>query len=430
MVKLSRILLLSLLVVALASPMAFATTSRVASLGGAASYINDDSDIFRWYGTLPSYRNMVMAELGQVSQGPNPINGMQDISVDYEALGFTYNLTEATGTWGIFLLRNSIDDMSFFAFNPLGTLGSEVGVNLGLPLDMALDGLSTPTTKFVIMWGKELEQLSIGVNFSRSDISFQDSLGDNNLSFTTIGGGVRADLNDDTYLDGTIEWGHLGGDVFGDSLGVDKGNSWNIEARAFHEARDDLTLVPYFGWQFFDFALQSSVSPTTPPEPDSHGDKVNNVQFGVSLNYDVNSNNMLIFATELQFNSWKYSNLASGDQTEITQRTIPRFYIALESDINSWLTTRIGAVKNMTRTRVVFFDDAATGNFNEVVVTSTDVFTDDFLWTLGLGFHVAEWDIDLVLSEHTPFRLGYWLTGFGAGVQDAPVNRISATYRF
>ena len=106
-------------------------------------------------------------------------------------------------------------------------------------------------------------------------------------------------------------------------------------------------------------------------------------------------------------------------------------FIALESDINSWLTTRIGATKNMSRTRVVEYAALATGNFKETTYTSTQSLTNsDFDWTLGVGFHVAEWDIDLLVHEETPFRLGYWLTGFGADVTASPVTRMSATYRF
>ncbi len=53
MFKVGKVLVLSLLVVGLCAPLALATTSRVQALAGAGSYINDDSVVFRWYGTLP-----------------------------------------------------------------------------------------------------------------------------------------------------------------------------------------------------------------------------------------------------------------------------------------------------------------------------------------------------------------------------------------
>ena len=55
MFKVGKVLVLALLVVGLCAPLALASTSRVQALAGASSYINDDSDIFRWYGSLPSF---------------------------------------------------------------------------------------------------------------------------------------------------------------------------------------------------------------------------------------------------------------------------------------------------------------------------------------------------------------------------------------
>jgi len=434
MFRASKILLLSLLVVTMFAAVANATTSRVASLAGAASYINDDSDIFRWYGTLPSYKNMVMAELGQASVAGGVLPGM---AVGRQALGFTYSRGEDDrfGTWGIFLLQGDLEDGSFYLFNPLGTILTSIGMKTGPGTAPTGSGSDTsvdlpagiPTTKFVIAWGKQINNIGLGINFTRSDLAVEDTT-TKNLSLTTIGGAVRVDINQDMYLDGAITWGSMGGDTLG---GFDKSNSWNLEARLFNEQATDLTIVPFFGWRFWEFSTRNDASPQGAPVPNSRGDKVNDVNFGVSMNWDVNSNNLLVFATELGFFNWKYSNQASGEQRELDQRTIPKFFIALESDINSWLTTRIGATKNMSRTRIVSYDATATGDFVETVYTSTQSLSgSDFDWTLGAGFHIAEWDIDLLVHEETPFRLGYWLTGFGAGVNSTPVTRMSATYRF
>ena len=85
----------------------------------------------------------------------------------------------------------------------------------------------------------------------------------------------------------------------------------------------------------------------------------------------------------------------------------------------------MGATKTMTKTETT---DAA-GN---VTTVTGNPFAggDDFEWFLGAGFHVGDWDIDAVIDHDTPFRLGYWLTGFGTDDPDPPVTRISGTYRF
>ena len=147
-----------------------------------------------------------------------------------------------------------------------------------------------------------------------------------------------------------------------------------------------------------------------------------------SFDFDVNTNNMLVFATELEFFNWEPSKKAEGVETELSATVLPRFYIALESDITSWFTARVGANKTMAS----FTEKDAAGNEtkytnSEYLADITDSF-DDFAWFLGGGFHVGEWDIDAVFDPSTPFRLGYWLTGYSSDTQ--PVGRISATYRF
>lgn len=408
MSKISKMLILSLVVVALASS-AFATTSRVAALGGANNYINDDSDIFRWYGTLPSYANMVMAEAGQATGGP-------DISASAQALGFTHSFGDDhwLGTWGIFLLYNSIEDGSFFAFNPLASIGSESAS----VATWSTSGLMAPSSKFVLHWGNEIEDLlAYGLSFTRSDASFETvGGGEQDINQTTVGGGVRMDVGDDSYADVAITLGFAGGDTLG---GFDKSTSWDLGARLFHELRDDLTAVPYVAWRASDFSYENT--------PATSGLKTSDFQAGLSMNFDVNTNNMLIFATEVEFISLEPSKRASGDQQEVTITHLPMFTVALESDITSWLTTRVGATKTMRKTTT---KDAAGDETITTAPGTGGAGPDDFSWSLGAGFHIGEWDVDAVLSEDLPFRMGYWLTGFGSGDDTAPVGRLSATYRF
>ena len=58
MKKLFAVVLSVLFMVALAVP-ALATDARQIALGGVGNYIEDDYNIFTWYGTLPSYSNTV-----------------------------------------------------------------------------------------------------------------------------------------------------------------------------------------------------------------------------------------------------------------------------------------------------------------------------------------------------------------------------------
>jgi hypothetical protein len=344
---------------------------------------------------------MVMAEAGQASFGAF---GPGDVDADYQALGFTKSLGKDAwlGTWGIFLLYDSIDDMSFFVNNPLGTIGSE-------------GTLPTPTTKFVLSWGNEIEDvLAYGITLTSSNTMVETEPGSkNDYNFFTLGVGIRGDIGEKTYYDAAVTFGNAGGDTLG---GYDKGTAWDLAFRAFYEWLDDLTLVPYIDWNMYEYAYKDVLA--------TSGSKVTDFTLGLSLNWDVNTNNLLLFATELEWFTWKPSKVASGDQEEFKATVLPKFYVALESDITSWLTTRVGASKEMVK-----LEDTAP-NGDKTTTTGPFFAGGDFDWSLGAGFHLGEWDVDLVLSHETPFRLGYWLTGFGIGDPDPPVSRISGTYRF
>ena len=423
MLRLSRVLIVTALVVALCAPMAFATTSRIIAMAETFNYINDNANIFRWYGTLPSYANMVYAEAGQAM---NTSGASMLTSVDYQALGFTYTRGEESpwGTWGIFLLHNSVNDMSLFYFNPLENYGND-----GLP-GVSATNPPLPTTKLVLMWGRGFGDWDVGVVYTNSNASIETPAGSplggvNNKQFSSIGGGVRWDVNPDHYVDASLTFSWSGGDstVGGTTTSrFANSSSWEIGARAFREHWPELTIVPYFGYRSYDFALEGTAAP--------NGNKGYQLDLGVSFNWDVNANNLLMFVTEVGWANNKPSRqpAAPNDQAEINVQVLPTFRVALESDITSWLTTRVGAVKTLAQVKVKAADGAET--IYTDVNTVPGVNLEDFGWFLGTGFHVGEWDIDLVLSDETPFRLGYWLTGFGGNDNTPPVGRISGIYRF
>jgi hypothetical protein len=433
MFKISRMLIVSLLVVMIAVP-AFATTSRVAALGGASSYLNDDSDVFRWYGTLPSYSRIVMAEAGVAMAEGGPTYGAD---ARFQALGFTHDFGEDhwLGTWGIFLLMNNVEDGSFYLFNPLVTPGGAPLVPGGMTSLQPVQ-----STKFVLTWGQEIEDLfSFGVQFTRSERSSENepaAIGDIKSSLTTLGGGVRVDVGDDAYADIAVTYGSAGGDLtvapVAPATTPQTGDLWetsttfDVEGRLFWEWMDDVTIVgvaQFTSWDFLTVAQNASLT-------NNGGSKGTNILLGMSLDMDVNTNNMLIFATEVEFGGYEPSKLVATDVTrakEVSRTVLPTFRVALESDINSWLTTRVGAAKMMTRMETTYA--TVTGD-RKLTTTGSFSSGSDFQWTLGAGFHVGDWDLDVVLSDDMPFRMGYWITGYGTGDNDPPIARASGTYRF
>ncbi len=401
-----RILVVGLLVLAVASPV-FATTSRVNSLAQTGDYLNDDSNIFRWYGVLPSYANLVMAELGTWNAG-----------VSDQALGVTHTCGDngKWGTFGLFLLQNSVTDNSFFVNTP--TYMAALGLS-----DVFL---SAPVNKFALMWGKEFESFSLGLSFTRSDVSTEDetvqqlnqATAKMSQSYTTFGAGTRADLGDKAYTDVAVTVGFMGYSQEGGALTakqeLDKKLSLDFAGRMFYEWKDNLTVVPMVDYGQYEYALKNAQDP--------HGGKAKYFAVGTGMNMDVNTNNLLICGAEIDYYKWEYSSPGTSKKAD-KMWSLPTFFLALESDVKPWMTTRIGAWKSLFKSTDTT-TDPNNGNAEDYIMTGTD-----FAWFLGLGFHVAEFDIDMQIGGDTPFNLGYWLTGYSQ-YNGAPVNRISAIYHF
>ena len=144
---------------------------------------------------------------------------------------------------------------------------------------------------------------------------------------------------------------------------------------------------------------------------------------------------MLLFAVE-PFSYMKGEPSAAPDSVvdEFTYTVIPRFYLALESDVKDWLTFRVGGMKELGK-----WDEKSGGTSTEYKDVNT---WGGFQYFMGLGFHVGDFDIDCVINNELPYHMGYWLTGYGWGgddgyygssvdhVENAPAYMVTGTYHF
>ena len=436
----SKILLVSMLVVVFASSLAFATTSRVRSLANSGDYLSDDSNVFRWYSTLPSYAHLVQAELGT-------FYGVyyDGVALSSRGLSLNYGCGEDAkwGTYRITLLEYAVDDPAFNSINPFfsGLTPGNIADNVAAPYN------STPVNKWDVAGGWELgESFTLGVALTRSSFKTEDETEDTSTkissSFTTIGAGLTWSNNEDMLLDLAFTYGFAGGeseytaDPTPDPAKIewDGKNAFAIAGRMFWDWKDFVKLVPVIEYGQAEYSLTR----TETGYPSPNGNKVMGFRGGVGLDIEVNGDNTLIFAAEFQTAKSEYANpdtLSSSDKEE-SITVLPTLKLALESEITSWLTTRIGATHNNVSTK-----QTAVGG-DEFKYTNDSPGEEDFLssfeWFLGVGFNVAEWVIDMELSPETPFSVGYWLTGYSAfgGFVDGPfsgsgpVYRISGAYHF
>jgi hypothetical protein len=471
----SKIVLVSMLVIVIAAP-AFATTARVRTMAGTGDYLSDDSNVFRWYSTLPSYANLVQAEMGswyggawladanyfRYYEGPqraedNGLGGALNAGqydsgmlFNSRALGFNYACGE-DGKWGTYritLHENAVDNPGFYLVNPfIYMMSPGKAFNNSDTQGSYSQFNNTPVNKWDLAGGWEIgESFVLGVAYTRSSVKEENTTdtGTNkySVSWTTIGVGGTWSNNDNMIIDASFTYATAGGET---DLGMtgsparnkyeyDKGSGLDFAARMFYDWKDYVTVIPKFEYATTEYALKASPS-NAPAFNDDHGDKIMGLTFGAALDIEVNGSNTLIFAAEYNMGKWEASVPDSGSVDENSWSTLPTFRLALETEITSWLTTRLGAVHHNT-------------SYTDKNGTSENKYTDDpdndlgrrttaraFEWFLGAGFNVAEWTIDLELAPETPFSLGYWLTGYSAWDNAptsgyGPVGRISATYGF
>jgi hypothetical protein len=440
----SKIVLVSMLAIVIAAP-AFATTARVNTMAGTSDYLSDDSNVFRWYSTLPSYANLVQAEIGTWQGGP-------DALMDSRALGFNYACGD-DGKWGTYrltLLEHSVDQPGFYVVNPLMFLLSPGSIFDTVNLVPGNQYGNTPVNKWDLAGGWEIgESFVLGASYTRS--SYKTELtGDTpteeySLSWSTYGLGLTWSNNDNMLADVAFTYGSYGGD-WKDldptvTVEVDKGTSLDFAGRLFYDWKDYVTVVPVVEYAQAEYALKSDTDGVVPDGTAglAHGDKVMGFKIGAGLDIEVNGSNTLVFAAEYDYRKFEYSvpDTAGTAMKEMTGSTLPVFRLALESEITSWLTTRIGAVHRNISYTEKFNNGREDKTTNDPDYTGSVGITESmsrFEWFLGCGFNVAEWTVDMELAPETPFSVGYWLTGYsafdGLGADAGPVGRISATYGF
>ena len=418
------------LVIALAIAMtaaftmpAMATQSRVAALGGYGRYLEDDYNIFEWPATLPSYSNMVWVEL-MTMQWWSDYSCMEDLDC-YEiipAIGASYALGEdgAYGTLAMWFYEYSEPLNPFWKYN--------------WGVEWNTDGafMWSNAHKFRVIYGYAMEGLAFGLQFVRSDDSykFEDTTTEEyHDAYTEISAGVRFDLGEAAYMDVNVDLG-FGSSTWNSPFSgygeiTEDGNMiYGVKARMFYEWNETVTLVPYFGWTSYDFSFKAD---SADYNDNYWGDKGMMFELGVGANIAVNEDNLLLFAVEPYVMAKREpSAIPDGVEGDFTSTftVMPRFIMGLESDVKDWLTFRMGGVHELVKR-----EDKSCNEDPEGTCTWT---WSEFCYYMGLGFHLGDWDIDCVLENATPFRLGYWLTGMGQDESDdeSAFWMISAKYHF
>ncbi|MHB8078703.1 MAG: hypothetical protein ACYDIE_05570 [Candidatus Krumholzibacteriia bacterium] len=365
---------------------ASATETRVRSLGGDGDYFEDLANVPRWYGSLPSYANTAILELGEFDARAG--DSARDRQAVRQGAGALFDLDAARryGTLGLYLFRDA----------------------------EAADGPGARILMYGKAWAHAQAGLVVGNRTeAAADTAAADALWQR-LQETLVGLGVRLDLGEVSYLDVAADWRGSAleaGEASWPGLDDHARTSYSLRARAFYGPRREWALVPVCAYRRDD-RWQSG---------ERSGDPVRQAawqaRYGLGLNLFPTGDLMGLVSCEYRRGvDEHYAPDRGGDY--LVERLTCSLLVArlgLEARLRPWLSLRAGV--------------HSTPDYRLSAPTPYFGLTDDFDLTLGCALHLGDLDADFLFNDDAPFNLGSLVTNAGEG-EASTFSSVSLAYRF
>jgi hypothetical protein len=427
----------------IASSMAMASDTRVASIGQATTFLTDYTDIYLLPSTLVGYPRVISAELGTFPAA-YPTNGSASIV-------FTNNQEQTWGVIGLDINHAIYGEQTFTA--DMGLINPMLPATMSIPL---------PDNKFHLFYARKVGTMTAGLHLARAAGAhtgeFSDSTHswkeDNHSGIWDINAGVSMSPTDKINLDAAVAIQMLSfqGDyshttslpapaTSGDSkIKNDGGSNIMLGARAFYVMSDELKIVPAIGVNMYSLGYKTSFSGIDTTGNAAAGGKksMSNITGAFGLNYQPVENVTLVGGLHLGYSKTTvedtmnvfYTPTVAGGQYKkvtITDMVLPGFSAGVEAKLLKWMNLRFGASKMLTSKKTELQGHniiGGTGNVTRKSESSSAPYTFNF----GLGLTFGKLAIDAKINDDQPFSLGYLMSGNTA--ERAPFTQISATYSF
>lgn len=450
----SAVRILALVLLACAMPsLVSASSARIEGLGFQGDYVMDYSNVLTYPSAIVRYQNLVYGDLGvkDVSGG--------DLS-DFENNNQNPRLDDADRALGL-LLGNLWGGRA-------GAFGVYVEENAA-PLSPALGAAyfnRNANEAWNIVWGYKFSNMALGLEFNRSFSSIEagtqtvkpftgpgsfiapptsivnarqifnfvaSAIGSDDWNTLGVGGGVSFDFGDE----GKPNWVDLSGEVRSYTFEIsdtdptvqtnfedDGGISFGINGRAHLAAGSDVHVMPVVNYYRIDMSTKftDGLDPTNNAAFDN---KVTGLNAGICGQWNVRESDWVYLGAAFQNVDIDFVDAGvprdPGDDghAEFEYTTIPNVFAALESNVWSWLTLRVGASKP-------FFSKLKLTDFTVTPNDVTEIKDSPLQYSVGAGFHLGRIDLDALLNQDWPFT-GGWLA---SGRAETPFSRLSATYRW
>jgi hypothetical protein len=407
--------------------VAGAQTARLESMSLMSDYAKDASNTFTYPSCITTVGNYVYGELGNVLFNPNTGS---PITLDRQMGAVLGNLWDGRyGTWGIYLREETpaLGQGDAFAQPNPGFLGGDPNQNTHESFD--------------VMWGQNFGTTAFAVRVNRSFTKFEDEMpgvtttlefdpntfNNENLSrnILGLGGGVGFEMSPEA----NIEIGALyqtrtfenSVSPLGTRFEEDGPTTYQVAARAMWESQPNLMVIPVIKFYSFDLSNKTTTTTTSTTVDNS----LKGWSVGLAGNWTLGANDLFVLGATFAQNKIEQNEdlfgiaggLGTSDSLDVTETIAPHVFMALETNVNPWLTLRMGANK---------------GAFSSIKVedrtrSETLKFTDSpFTMSIGAGVKLGTLQLDAILNNVFPHTLG-WL---GSGIASVYFPKVTATYSF
>ncbi|MDP8229168.1 MAG: hypothetical protein P9M15_06925 [Candidatus Electryoneaceae bacterium] len=368
-----------LLALAMVASVAFASATRVATMGDVGNIVKDGSNIWTLPQTITMYPNRLM---GNISAE----NGLCSIGGNY-AVG--------PGVLGMYF--KDTDLSSTFAPgvpNPAGNVAATYDQKIDLFYGWDMNGMPLGA------------QLSFYGNSHEMDASADKSV-ESVTGFELRFGATFADNLETFFGFSTVSWTNENAN--GDMVTEPNGNT-DIEfgARYWHEASNSYSLIPYIGFAMVGEGYKDAAD----NEVTDSGMILN---IGVGNNMYIDDNIMAVADVGFMYGSFTTEVTAGGSSVENGYgNTYPYFKIGLEAEVTSWMDFRMGAHKSWNGLFVESNNGDDTENWG---YAETDLY-------VGTAFHFGNLDIDAQVDPNFLTRGPNFISGQSGDM----ASRISLCY--
>jgi hypothetical protein len=421
MLKIARNAALGFMVVGMGLP-AWATYSRVESMGKRADFFMDDISIFDNPANMNIFPNFLIGELGTYRALPGDSAGVSSQ---------TRRNMDPANSWfgGIFSysLSKNKESGNLYPQISLGGAFNRTDEELALLIPDSVDGnpVPDPATNFDGFLGMTLS--NGGMLGSHIYVAVQEGADLRNGVLGAQGGDInlymmRGDLGLNwpiaRNIDGELSLG-LSSIYYG-PVDIDPEMSWWVKGRAFSTLEIiNGELVPIFNYSSFQ----------------APGKMLSKLHFGLGVNVSLDRGFFWLgvqglfdeleetgFSTDPATGAESYNSTVASKSTESIRGGLISF--GIERNVWwDWLVLRVGGQKEITYRS----HDGAGGSFNYIHTNPTNDGTADDHVGFGIGINVEEkLKVDATLAEDILYTFGNLLSGPSHHV----ISRISATYSF